>query len=73
MGKFKASKPRYTIFGLEVKKKMIDMGIRGCELESHLDMPKNLVSKIITGDKKGYKYLPKIAKYLEIDLDKYIS
>jgi len=71
MGKFKVSKPRYTNFGLEVKKKMLDIGIRNYELEKELEMPTRLLSKIIRGEKKGYKYLPKIAQYLEIDLDKY--
>lgn len=58
---------RLTPFGRKVKKKLIDKGMTQTELAALLGCNRPYISKILTGERSGKKYIGKIAEILEID------
>ena len=64
----KTKQTRLTPFGRKVKKKLIDKDMTQTELAALLGCGKPYVSKILTGERSGKKYLKMIAKILEIDV-----
>jgi len=67
----RANKPSYTPFGLEVKKRLLDIGMSQEQLEKELGMSFRYLTAIIIGRRPGPKFVPRIAEYLGIDLEKY--
>ena len=61
----------YTPFGREVKKRLIDLGLSQTQLEKELGIPYCYLTAMIIGKRSGIKYLPRVAEYLGIDLEKY--
>ena len=61
------TKTKYTAFGLEVKKAMLEKGVTQEQLEKELDIPKKMVSKIVCGETPGRKHIPKITQYLDME------
>ena len=60
----------YTPFGIAVKKRIIDLGITQSRLEKEVGAPYKYLTKMLRGERPGYQYLPLIAEYLDIDLEK---
>lgn len=58
---------RLTPFGRKVKKRLIDKGMTQTELAALLGCDRPYISKILTGERSGKKYIRKIAEILEID------
>ena len=42
-------------YGVQVKKRIVELGITQKELAKKADVPEKYLSKIITGQKKGWK------------------
>lgn len=55
----------------EIKKKLIDRNMRQQELEAAVGMPSKYLSKILMGERKGTKYLPRICQELGINLEEF--
>jgi len=66
-------KRNYTPIGLEIKKRLLDKGLKNHELAKMIGVEKSYISHIITGNKYGSKHIPKIAEILGIDLAKYVA
>ena len=59
---------KYTPFGYQVKKKLLDKNMSIIKMEKELNIPKNYVSLIIRGYRPGSQYVEVIAKFLDIDM-----
>ncbi|MCR4442935.1 MAG: Rha family transcriptional regulator [Peptococcaceae bacterium] len=55
-----------TPFGLEVKKRLLDLGLNQKEFCKENDIPMNRLSEVLYGDRLAKKYREKIAKLLDI-------
>lgn len=56
-----------TPFGKEVKKRLIDKGMKQVELAALLGCDKQYLHKILTGQRSGRKYKDKIIRILDLD------
>lgn len=61
-------KQRLTPFGIEVKKKLIDMNMTQAEFCKEHGIPQNRFTEMITGLKPNYKYRRLVSKILKIDI-----
>jgi len=52
-------------YGVQVKKRIVELGITQKELAKKADVPEKYLSKIITGQKKGWKYRDRIDEILK--------
>lgn len=59
------SKPK---FGIEVKKKLIELNMTQRQLAALVGVNENYLTDILNGRRSGKKYRSKITKILEIDL-----
>lgn len=66
-------KPTLTNFGKEVKKRLIDLGMKDCQLEQQLGMRPKYLNQILYGKRNSEKYINLIAATLGIDKSRYIS
>ena len=66
-------KRKLTPFGRSVKKKSIDMGISLKDVAKEVGTSSEYLNLIMYGERKGYKYIKKIAEVLDIDFKGYIS
>lgn len=60
------SKPK---FGIEVKKKLIELDMTQRELAKKLEMNENYLTDILNGRRSGKKYKSKIIKILKINIE----
>lgn len=63
-----ARKIKYTPFGKEVKKKLIDMDMDDGELARIIGISQSYLTDILKGTRIGTERKKQIAKYLELDL-----
>lgn len=57
-----------TPFGVEVKKALLDRGIKQKEFCEEYNIPMNRLSEMLYGDRPGYYYRREIAKVLGINI-----
>ncbi|AEG60044.1 hypothetical protein [Desulforamulus ruminis] len=57
---------KLTPFGLEVKKKLLDMGVTAKEFCEENKIPAKKFSDLLTGDRKTEKYIQIIREKLKI-------
>lgn len=57
-----------TPFGLEVKIKLLKLGIKQAEFCREHDIPMNRLSEVLYGDRLAKKYREKVARLLGIQL-----
>lgn len=57
-----------TKFGIEVKKKLVELNMTQRELAKKLQMNENYLTDILSGRRSGKKYKAKIIEILKIDL-----
>lgn len=57
---------KFTPFGLEVRKKLLERHMEVKDLAEILGCKPNFLSAMLYGKKKGYEYIEPIKEYLEI-------
>ncbi|MDD2401892.1 MAG: Rha family transcriptional regulator [Clostridia bacterium] len=57
-----------TVFGLAVKKKLLDLNVSQKEFCQRYGIPMNRLSEIIYGDRIAIKYKKEVAKVLRINI-----
>ncbi len=60
------AKQRLTLFGIEVKKKLLDMNVTQAEFCRKHGIPNNRFSEILTGSRQNFKYREQIKEILDI-------
>lgn len=60
-------KQRLTPFGIEVKKKLLDLNMTQTEFCKQYQIPQNRLTELLTGLRPNYKYRKLISKVLKID------
>lgn len=55
-----------TPFGLEVKKRLLDLGLNQKEFCEQNDIPMNRLSEVLYGDRLAKSYREKVARLLDI-------
>lgn len=58
------NKPKYTPFGLWVKKVLLEVGMDQRDLAKEIGVQENFLSDVLTGRKQGYDYTDKIINVL---------
>lgn len=60
-------KQRLTPFGIEVKKKLLDLNMTQTEFCQQNKIPPNRFTELLTGLRPNYKYRRLVSKVLKID------
>ncbi|WP_199898935.1 helix-turn-helix domain-containing protein [Paenibacillus popilliae] len=63
-------KRELTPIGKMVKKRLIEVGITHRQLAQQIGTSEQYLNSILFGARSGRNYLPKIARVLELDLEK---
>ena len=56
-----------VLFGIEIRKKLLELGMSQKELASQIGASENYIWHITHGRRKGTKYMSKITEILKLD------
>lgn len=62
-----------TPLGKEIKKKLVDKDMTQVELAEQIGVRNTYITKILTGERSGEKYLPEICVILGIDISSFVT